>query len=136
MKTLCFVGFCALFVAACGGPLKYQVPSSARAPGADAKIVADVSTAQGQTQLSVDITNLPPPGRISEKATTYLAWYRKDSSVTWARVGGFKYNEGDREGKISGSVPEVAFDLSVTAEASDSPASPSPDVVVSQRVEN
>jgi hypothetical protein len=52
------------------------------------------------------------------------------------RVGGFKYDEGDREGKLSGSAPEVAFDLSATAEANDSPASPSPDVIVSQRVAN
>jgi hypothetical protein len=134
MKTLTF-SLCALFVAACGGPLKYQVPSSARAPGADAKIVADVAADQGQTRLEMDITNLPPPGRINEKATAYLAWYRKDSSATWSRVGGLKYDEGDREGKISGSVPELAFDLSVTAENNDSPASPSPDVIVSQRVE-
>jgi hypothetical protein len=37
---------------------------------------------------------------------------------------------------MSGSVPETAFDLSVTAEADESPASPSPDVIVSQRVED
>lgn len=128
--------FClSVLVAACGGPLKYQVPSTARAPGADAKIVADVSTDQSQTRLDVDITNLPPPGRVSDKATTYVAWYRKNSNATWSRVGGLKYDEGDREGKIGGSVPEVAFDLTVTAEENDSPASPSPDVVVSQRVE-
>jgi hypothetical protein len=116
--------------------LKYAVPSTARAPGADAKIVADVSAAQGQTKLDIDVTNLPPPGRVSEKATTYLAWYRKNSSATWSRVGGLKYDEGDREGKISGSVPEVAFDLTVTAEQTEGPASPSPDVIVAQRVEN
>jgi hypothetical protein len=121
---------------ACGGPLKYTVPSSARAPGADAKVVADVSAAQGQTRLDIDVTNLPPPGRVSEKATTYLAWYRKNSSATWSRVGGLKYDEGDREGKISGSVPEVAFDLTVTAEETEGPASPSPDVIIAQRVED
>jgi len=121
-------------LAACGGPLKYTVPSTARAPGADAKVIADVSSSQGQTKLEIDVTNLAPPARISEKATTYIAWYRKSSSATWARVGGLKYDEGDREGKISGSVPEVAFDLIVTAEQSEGPASPSPDVVITQRV--
>ncbi len=97
--------------------------------------MADVSTDQGQTRLDIDIRNLAPPGRIAEKATTYVAWYRKDASATWARIGGLKYDDGDREGKIGGSVPEAAFDLSVTAEETDSPASPSPDVVVSQRVQ-
>ena len=123
-------------LAACGGPLKYSVPSTARAPGADAKVVADVSAAQGQTKLDIDVTNLPPPGRISEKATTYLAWYRKNSSATWSRVGGLKYDEGDREGKLSGSVPEVSFDLTVTAEETEGPASPSPDVIIAQRVQD
>jgi hypothetical protein len=135
MKSAYLFGF-SLCLAACGGPLKYQVPSSARAPGADAKIVADVARDQGQTQLSLDITNLPPPERIVDKGKAYLAWYRKDSSTTWSRIGGLKYDEGDRHGKLSGSVPEVAFDLSVTAEAGESPASPSPDVIVSQRIEN
>ena len=123
-------------LAACGGPLKYSVPSTARAPGADAKVVAAVSSDQGQTRLDIDVTNLPPPGRVSEKATTYIAWYRKNSSATWSRVGGLKYDDGDREGKLSGSVPEVAFDLSVTAEETEGPASPSPDVIMAQRVED
>jgi hypothetical protein len=123
-----------LLIAACGGPLKYQVPSTARAPGADAKIVAAVSTDQGQTGLQIDVTNLPPPGRVSEAATSYIAWYRKDSSATWSRVGGLKYNDSDREGKLNGSVPEVAFDLTVTAEALETPVSPSPDVIISQRI--
>lgn len=126
----------ALLATACGGPLKYQVPSSARAPGADAKIVADVAKDQGQTQLTIDISNLPPPSRIVEKDKAYLVWYRKDEHATWSRIGGLKYDEGDRQGKMSGSVPETAFDLSVTAEADESPASPSPDVIVSQRVED
>jgi len=125
-----------LVLAACGGPLKYNVPSTARAPGADAKIIADVAADQGQTRLELEVANLAPPARVSEQATTYIAWYRKDSGATWSRVGGLKYDEGDREGKLAGSVPEVAFDLSVTAERTDSPASPSPDVILAQRVED
>ena len=136
MKLSNFAICLPLLLAACGGPLKYQVPSTARAPGADAKVVADVAADQGQTRLEVEVTNLAPPGRVSEKAITYIAWYRKNSSATWSRVGGLKYDEGDREGKIAGSVPEVAFDLSVTAEESDSPASPSADVILAQRVED
>lgn len=99
-------------------------------------VVAHVASDQGQTRLEVDVTNLAPPGCITEKATSYVVWYRKDSSSVWSRIGGLKYDEGDREGKIAGSVPEVAFDSSVTAEQSDSPASPSPDVILAQRVES
>ena len=135
MTKLTFSLCLAVLLAACGGPLKYQVASSPRAPGADAKIVADVSADQGQTQLEVEIKNLAPPGRVTQNAKDYVVWYRKNSSATWARVGGLKYDEGSREGTLTGSVPEIAFDLSVTAEESDGPASPSADVVVSQRVE-
>jgi hypothetical protein len=121
-------------LAACGGPLKYSVASTARAPGADAKVVADISTDQGQTRLDVDVVNLPPPGRVSDKATNYTAWYRKNSDATWSRIGGLKYDNSGREGTITGSVPEIAFDFTVTAEENESPASPSPDVILAQRV--
>jgi len=136
MKSLSFALFLPLLLAACGGPLKYSVPSTSRAPGADAKIVADVAPGQGQTRLEMAVANLAPPARVAEKATAYVAWYRKNSSATWSRVGGLAYDEGDRQGKLSGSVPEIAFDLAVTAEQSDSPASPSPDVILAQRVED
>lgn len=121
-------------LAACGGPLKYSVPSNALAPGADAKIVADISADQGQTALTLDIVNLPPAGRVAEKSKNYTAWYRKNSDATWSRIGGLKYDDSGREGTLNGSVPEVAFDFTVTAEESESPASPSPSVILAQHV--
>ena len=124
----------ALMLGGCGGPLKYTVPSSAVAPGADAKIVADVNDAQNQTRLDVTISNLVPAERIKEGMKSYTAWYRKDSGGTWSRIGGLKYDAGSRGAKVEGSVPERAFDFSVTAEETDAPASPSPSVVFSQRV--
>ena len=69
MKMRSLVLFLSLAAAACGGPLKYEVPSSARAPGADAKIVAKVQKEQGLTQLEIEAVNLPPPARVSEGAT-------------------------------------------------------------------
>ncbi len=121
-------------LAACGGPLKYSVPSTPLAPGADAKIVADISADQGQTSLAVDIVNLPPAGRVAEKAKNYTAWYRKNSDATWSRIGGLKYDDSGREGTLNGSVPELAFDFTVTAEENESPASPSPSVILAQHV--
>ena len=126
--------FAALFLAACGGPLKYQVASSPKAPGADANIVADVREDQNQTGLEIEIKNLAPAGRVAEGATDYVAWYRKGSDTQWSRIGGVAYDTESREGKLSGTVPEKAFDLEITAEKAESPASPSPDVVFSQRV--
>jgi hypothetical protein len=125
----------ALLAVACGGPLKYQVPSSAKAPGADAKVVADVAEDQGQTRVEIEVTNLAPPERVNPNAKVFVAWYRKGPSAIWSRIGGLKYDEGDREGSLAGSVPEIAFDLTISAEATEAPASPSADVVLSQRVQ-
>lgn len=136
MKTFSsLVGF-ALLAVACGGPLQYQVPSSPKAPGADAKIVADVAEDQGQTRLEMEVTNLAPPNRVNQNAKVFVAWYRKGPSAIWSRIGGLKYDEDDREATLTGSVPETAFDLSVSAEATEAPASPSADVVIAQRVQD
>jgi hypothetical protein len=125
----------ALFLAACGGPLKYQLSSTPKAPGADGQLVCDVEKGQSQTQVDLKVQNLAPPGRVTEGATTFVAWYRKDSAAVWGRIGGVQFDESARSGTLKGSVPEVAFDFEVTAEKADAPVSPSPDVVFSQRVQ-
>ena len=123
-----------LLVAACSGPLKYQVPSSSKAPGADAKIVADVKAEQRQTLLEVTAENLPPAARVADGSSTYVVWQRKDSSGKWSRVGGLDYKEGDRKATFKGSVPETSFDLEISAEKEASAESPSADIVFAQRV--
>ncbi|HRG97106.1 MAG TPA: hypothetical protein PLR99_12715 [Polyangiaceae bacterium] len=42
-----------LFVAACGGPLSYAPKTSARAPGTEVEVVADVKNDQHSTTLDV-----------------------------------------------------------------------------------
>lgn len=123
-----------LALAACGGPLKYQVPSSARAPGADAKVVADIKEDQGLAQVEIAATNLPPPSRVSEGATTFIVWHRKDSGAQWSRLGGLAYDEDDRKGTWTGSVPETSFDLAISSEKDAEVASPSGETVFSQHV--
>jgi hypothetical protein len=121
-------------LAACGGPLKYNVASSARAPGADAKVVADVKKDQNQTQLEINAKHLPPPDRVTQGATTYLVWERKDSAAAWQRLGALKYDGGDRDATWQGSVPETSFDLVITAEHDAVSVSPSGDTIFTQRV--
>ncbi|MGC4087959.1 MAG: hypothetical protein QM756_08690 [Polyangiaceae bacterium] len=125
----------ALLLAACGGPLKYQLASTPKAPGGDAVLICDVQDGQSQTQIEMTIEHLAPPGRVAEGATTFVAWFRKNSDTVWARIGGVQFDESARSGSLKGSVAEVAFDFEVTAEKAEAPASPSSDVVFSQRVE-
>ncbi len=124
-----------LVLCACGGPLKYAPKATARAPEADAAIVADVKEAQHATRLTVKLEHLAPPGRIQEGAKSYLVWQRKNGDTAWTRVAALAYDEGNREGKLEeATVPETTFQLMVTAEDKTDAASPSPHVVVEQRV--
>lgn len=134
LKTAFALVFGALLVG-CGGPLHYQVASSPKAPGADADITATIAPEQNQTSLEISVTNLPPAERVHEGAKAYVAWHRKDDDAQWSRIGSLKYDEETRAAELKATVPEVAFDLSITAEEQDSPASPSGDAVVSQRIE-
>lgn len=133
MKKLALLMMLALV--ACGGPLKYQPKSTSRAPELDTKVVADVNKDTHQTRLNVEMTHLAPPGRIQEGTTLYIAWQRRDSNGPWVRIGAVKFDEGSREGKIEdATVPEVAFDLMVTAEEKLDAPQPSAHVVVEQKI--
>jgi hypothetical protein len=123
----------ALFMA-CGGPLKYDAISSPRAPGADASITADVREDQHQTELRLEIDNLPPAERVDADSQHYVAWYRRDAKETWTRIAGLDYEADSREAILQTAVPETQFDLWVTAEKELDVVSPSPNVVFTQRV--
>jgi len=119
---------------ACGGPLRYQVASTEKAPGADADIKAEVSEQQGQTQLTVAIKNLAPPDRVAPSSQHYVAWYRRGPDAIWTRVAALAYEEDTREATLVGSVPEKEFELEITAEPAVDVASPSPNVVFAQGI--
>jgi len=129
-EVLCAVAFCV----ACGGPLQYQVASSPTAPGADAEIVADINEDQKQTNLTVEVKNLPPADRVEPSSQHYVAWYRKDSDEVWTRMAALAYEPDAREARMSGSVPEMEFEFEITAEPEADVASPSASVVFSQEI--
>ena len=124
----------ALLLTACGGTLTYKIASSAKAPGADALIKADVSKDQHLTKLHVDATNLAPPERVIPGTRIFIIWTRKNAEAQWLRAGNLQYNPSGREGLFDGTVPEIDFDLQVTVEKDDNAASPSADMVFSQHV--
>lgn len=121
-------------LAACGGPLKYEAISSPRAPGADASITADVRKGEHQTELTLEIENLPPADRVDPGSQHYVAWYRRDTEQTWKRIAGLDYEVDSREARLQSAVPETAFDLWVTTEKELDAVSPSPNVVFQQHV--
>ena len=132
MRSACFALL--LVLSACGGPLTYKVASSAKAPGSDATIKADISKDQHLTHLKVDAVNLPPPERVTPGTRIFIIWSRRGPDQNWERVGNLRYDASGREGLFDGTVPEVNFDLQITVEKDDGAASPSTDMVFSQHV--
>lgn len=123
-----------VFVAACG-PLKYEIRGATLANGSDATLTADIKKDQSLTKIDLVAINLLPPGRAKEGATTYVVWQRKDDKANWTRIGALVYDEGARKGEMHDvSVPELSFDLEVTAEADADGASPGEAIVFAQRV--
>lgn len=125
----------ALFAAACGGPLEYAVRGTPTAADADAKIVADVNSKTVITTVNIEAEHLAPPDRLAPGATSYVVWARKDSSSEWQRIGSLNYDADKRTGTLEhATVPLTSFDLIVSAENQNAPKSPSPTVVIQQKI--
>ena len=124
----------ALFLFVGCGTLKYQVQGTARAPGADAKIVAEVNKGAGNMKLEILAENLPPPERLQPGTTAFVVWQRKNDTAQWQRVGALTYDKGKRRGTLEATAPETKLELVITAEMSGSPASPSGNILFQQLV--
>ena len=68
-----FLVFSVLFTAACGGAQEYAMVGSADVDSVHGSL--EVEGAEGDTSLvSVVLDELPPPARVGEEYTTYVAW--------------------------------------------------------------
>ncbi|HKU38842.1 MAG TPA: hypothetical protein VJR89_11865, partial [Polyangiales bacterium] len=63
-------------LAACGGPLQYEMRGTQLSPGADAKLEAKVDEKRNMTQLDLQAINLTPPDRVVDGGTSYVVWTR------------------------------------------------------------
>jgi hypothetical protein len=97
--------------------------------------VVEIHEKYNVTKLEFAAEYLPPPTRIADGFTAYVAWYRESAKEEWQRIGGLEYDEDTREAVLLGSVPATAFDFAVTAEPKPTVVSPSSDVVFAQRVQ-
>ena len=137
MRLLTAAAALALVVAtAACGPLKYQVKGTPQAVGADAVVTADVKKEQNVSLVEIKAINLAPPERVMAGSQHYVAWQRKNTDTTWNRIGALAYDADKRTGFLEVTVPEIMFDLEVTAEQQVGPASPSAEVVFFQKVGN
>ncbi|WP_437486339.1 hypothetical protein WME75_03315 [Sorangium sp. So ce1014] len=118
-------------LAGCAGPSEQIVHGTQLAPGADARIAADIDSDAATTRLAVDVAHLAPPERIEAGSKHFVAWQRPNSETPWRRVGVLDYSPDSRNGKLAETtVPYAGFELLITAEVQSSPHSPSSAAVI------
>ncbi|WP_437737511.1 hypothetical protein [Sorangium sp. So ce1335] len=118
-------------LAACGGPSELTAQGTQLAPGADARISADIDSDAATTRVAVNVDHLPPPERIEAGSERFVVWERPSSAAPWRRVGVLDYDANRRNGRLAETtVPYANFELLITVERQSSPQSPSSAVVV------
>jgi hypothetical protein len=116
----------------CSKTQSYAVMGTAEAAGADA--VLKVTPAEGSNyQLTLTVTNLLPPDRVTPGATTFAVWLRLGERAP-LQVGNLAYDADDRAGKLTTMTPYKDFELTVRAEKTNSPVAPSDAIVLKQQV--
>lgn len=129
------LAFAGLFAVGCGGPLRYEIHGTPKAPEVDGVIVCKVDKDASMTKLQINVEHLAPPGRLRSDATTYVIWARGGDKNQWQRIGALKYEEGDRKGELmEASVPLTAFELVISVEKQAAPEAPSSEIMLSQQV--
>ncbi len=126
------ISFGSLLVIGCGGPVLYKLESTAKAPGADATIVADIKKSESRTDLEITVTNLAPPERVCA-GQTFVAW-QKAGDRAWSRISSLAYDKEVRKSETRMTVPEVQFDLQVTCEKLPTPVNPSTEIILAQTI--
>jgi hypothetical protein len=86
------------------------------APAAVGQVHAKESS-NHNTEASIKVDHLAPPGELNERDNVYVAWVKPPGANQWQNVGELMVGQ-DRSGSLDITVPYQHFDLSVTAEPS------------------
>jgi hypothetical protein len=111
-----------LLSTAVGCATKVDAQTSAPALGSDAHIVAKKGKT-GNYEVSVEVTNLAPAGRLAEGATAFVVWLVPAEKAA-VRVGALDYDEKDRRGALDMTSPDASFTVLITLEEDVGAASP------------
>ncbi len=69
----------------------------------------------GAILVEIEMTNLPPPGRVAQGYTTYLVWFAP-TGRTPSVATPLEFDEDDRTGRGTATNPTKTFDVLITAE--------------------
>ncbi|MEO7966849.1 MAG: hypothetical protein ABIT38_23365, partial [Gemmatimonadaceae bacterium] len=82
------------------------------------------STDNGNTKIELAVQHLALPDRVNPGATVYVVWVRATQSNALAQNIGALRVDSDLNGNLSAVTPLHAFELFITAEATQSGSEP------------
>lgn len=126
LSTMKRVGFlmCAVMLAACGPSTEtVNVLGTPASQATDGKVVLEPQPDFGNAHISLELTHVTPPERLSAPAHFFIVWQKIGSNSY--QIGQLDYDAEKREARFEGSVLSGPFELIVTAESSARPQQPS-----------
>lgn len=127
------LGLLVVLAVGCGGPNQYVLRGAAIAAGADGNVsVGDYD--DGNAEVELEVSNLPPANRVQEGATVFVVWFQPPEGSA-SKAGELAYDEDDRTGTLRATSANREFTVLVTAEDEGDAESPSDHVVFRQAVE-
>lgn len=130
-KRFSFLVVVLAFAFGCGGT-NYILTGTNHSVGTDGRVEVDEIDG-GNSMVTIELEHLPPPGRLTESATCYIAWFQLAGQVN--KAGVMEYDDGDRTATVMATTPENEFTVIVTAESTTDVAAPSDYVVARQAVD-
>jgi hypothetical protein len=118
----------------CGGD-RYIVVGSARAPSVSGWVTIE-DASESSALVTVHLEQLHPVKNLDPALRSYVLWFEpKDGGSSKAvRGGSLRYKADDRVGEVQARSPFGKFVVKVTAEANDTPGTPSDFVVASEEI--
>ena len=123
----------ALAASSCAGSSRLKMTSSPDIPAAESEVKIS-TTENGNTQIELEVEHLALPARVSPEATVYVVWARgNDAGAQPVNLGALRVDD-DLKGSLTTVTPLRAFDLYVTAEASQAITIPTGKTLLSTTV--
>jgi len=116
----------------CGGPLELSFTGTSRAPGLDGQVRIERLTG-GNTWVTFDVKNLPPPPRFGSGMRAFVVWVQGVDPAP-VKAGTLDYEQDARQGFVHFTTPFDRFVLRLTVEQSASASRPAGPVLAEQRI--
>lgn len=133
MKTFIPLALLSLILAACGSK-SIKMTNIEKVPAAEATLTTDEAD-DGMVEYEFDVKHLAPADKISEDASSYVAWIQPlgAASASPQNIGALNL-EDDLSARLEGKTPFKNFNFFVTAEPTMVATAPSGEKIFESQV--